>query len=558
MDTMYSDSFESSRLSKSTINLQPGNSQIIYQVQIMQSKELKIEAVLENYNLLPNDSFLLGEEIRVTGGTGNYHFRWFSNNYQFITDKPTVIVSPTETTKYILTVEDDAGCSETTTINVNVIRPITVNAYIQNINCFGKRSGEIKLTLSNGAPPYFVSWEHGDTSSTRSDLSAGIYKVTISDQMGQVEKKEYAITEGSKIEQSVEATICENYYYTLGNNKYNKPGYYTDTLISKKGCDSIIHLTLLINETYSDTTYASICENTTYSFFQQSLDQSGWYENKMVSLTTCDSIHHLYLQVNPIYNNTKVASICIGDRYHFGDQYLTESGEYQKVFTTNLGCDSILQLNLTVNQPYFDTIRATLCEGESYHFGDDNLKSSGIYQLTNLSRTGCDSIQVLYLQIAPVPFSPIINVVGDTLKCNYPIIQWYKDGIALIGANKPVYIFDHSGNYYVEAINENNCFSFSDTLFVNYLKNEQFESNQSFQIYPNPNTGEFNVAIHAKNKVISIELYTIDGKYLLTKIINNASEQSIIPIHCNGNLKGNYLLFIIDGNDNYSQKITIN
>jgi hypothetical protein len=482
------------------------NATKIYHVHINQPNELKIDAERDSYNLLLSDTLALGDDIKVHGGIGNYKYKWVSTSYQNINNIKTIKVSPIDTTKYTLIVEDDGGCSTTSTFTVNVIEPILVDATIKNIECFGNTNGEIQLGIHYGAPPYSILWETGVTTTTRSGLSAGLYKVNVSDQMGQVVIKEISITEKSKIERSIDASICGNDYFSVGNTTYNKTGYYSDTLIAKNGCDSIIHL---------------------------------------------------YLQINTVYENTLDASICAGGSYHFGNRDLNESGEYKNIVTSNMGCDSLIKLNLTVNPIYSDTIKAILCEGDSSYFDHDYFKNQGIYHEIHSSSLGCDSSLVLDLRITPIPEKPIIEVVGDTLKTNLVNVQWYSEGFEIEGANYPNYIIDHSGSYFVKAICENNCFSFSDTLFINLLNNYQYNDNHSYKIYPNPNSGEFNIAINSKSKTISIEFYTDDGKYLFSQLVNNENEKSIIPVSFNRNLKGNFLLTIKDGIKNYSQKITI-
>ena len=50
-----------------------------------------------------------------------------------------------------------------------------------NISCFGGRDGSIQALVSGGTAPYHYRWLHGDTTSTVSDLSAGYYKLTVTD-----------------------------------------------------------------------------------------------------------------------------------------------------------------------------------------------------------------------------------------------------------------------------------------------------------------------------------------------------------------------------------------
>jgi len=505
-DLLFAETEKSISSNESINETPPKKAYNTYVVHINQPDELKIAVTKVNYNLLLNDSLELGTDVSVTGGLGNPHYNWSSKTLPFTRNKQTIKVSPKDTEEYTLNIEDEGGCSTTATFIVNVIEPILFDASVQNINCFGTSSGEIKLHISKGAPPYSIVWENGDTSLIRTGLSSGNYSVTISDQMDQFETKTYTVSEKPKTEWSIDASICNEDFYSLFNKQYNKTGIYTDTLTSKAGCDSIVHLSLIVNETYYDTVYISICEGENYPFFEKNLYNTGWYEKKLSTVFGCDSVFCVSLNVNPVYTDTIRAFICSGDTFHFGNKDYTETGIYSEPFFTN---------------------------------------------------SGCDSTSILQLQVLPVPLKPTIEVLGNTLKCASANVQWYKDGVALEGATNPELNNIQTGNYFIKATNENNCFSFSDTLFVNLLNKKQLKNHNNCLIYPNPNTGEFNVAISSENKVITMELFTLDGKLLFSQPIFNTDEQSVIPVRCNSILKGNYFLLVKDGTKNYSQKITI-
>ena len=64
-----------------------------------------------------------------------------------------------------------------------------------------------------------------------------------------------------------------------------------------------------------------------------------------------------------------VANICQGDTYMVGDSAFNQTGNYQVDFLNENGCDSLVNLALTVIPPSFDTISATICQGDSVALG---------------------------------------------------------------------------------------------------------------------------------------------------------------------------------------------
>ncbi|MFN9952858.1 MAG: hypothetical protein ACK55I_07145, partial [bacterium] len=60
----------------------------------------------------------------------------------------------------------------------------------------------------------------------------------------------------------------------------------------------------------------------------------------------------LNLNVIPTQTILPAVTICSNQPYSFNGLSLTSSGTYLDTLTNSLGCDSILQLNLTVNPAY--------------------------------------------------------------------------------------------------------------------------------------------------------------------------------------------------------------
>ncbi|MFK7982540.1 MAG: PKD domain-containing protein [Saprospiraceae bacterium] len=95
--------------------------------------------------------------------------------------------------------------------------------------------------------------------------------------------------------------------------------------------------------------------------------------------------------------------ICQGQSYTFNNQVYTTAGTYKANLLANNGCDSTVVLNLTVNLTIKTNLSESICEGESYTLGTQNLTQSGIYNETFQAVSGCDSIVTLNLKIIPLP-----------------------------------------------------------------------------------------------------------------------------------------------------------
>lgn len=110
-------------------------------------------------------------------------------------------------------------------------------------------------------------------------------------------------------------------------------------------------------------------------------------------------------------------TICEGESYQLGDQELTEAGVYTEVFTGSNGCDSTVVLELTIQGSAKDTVETSIFEGESYQVGSFSFDQPGEYEATLQSINGCDSTIVLRLDFlevfAPNAFSPNNDGIND-------------------------------------------------------------------------------------------------------------------------------------------------
>lgn len=92
---------------------------------------------------------------------------------------------------------------------------------------------------------------------------------------------------------------CTSYLFN-GNTIYNS-GLYADTLQNGNGCDSLVYLSLTINQASQSTFTTSACKS--YAFNNQNITASGNYFDTLVNAQGCDSIITLQLTINNLNTN---------------------------------------------------------------------------------------------------------------------------------------------------------------------------------------------------------------------------------------------------------------
>jgi riboflavin synthase len=221
----------------------------------------------------------------------------------------------------------------------------------------------------------------------------------------------------------------------------------TQYLKTVKDCDSIVTLHLTVNRVYlnviiRDTT----CQYSEYKEynFDTIMDQAGNFTFVCYNTTAygCDSITTLYLKVNPVYDYTISDAICLGDNYnlHGFDVSPETAGisNYMQTLSTANGCDSIVKLQLTVKPSYDIFINDTIYEDEWRYVGSNaKYNTPGIHITAFETDLGCDSIINLNLHVIYYPpeitaFSPFNkDGVNDYLYPGFRVQIFNRYGVII-------------------------------------------------------------------------------------------------------------------------------
>ena len=235
----------------------------------------------------------------------------------------------------------------------------------------------------------FVSWNDGNTDNPREFT---LTKDTVFT----------ALFEEIEFDTELSATICEGQTYTDNGFNVSEAGVYTQNLTSANGCDSIVTLNLSVNPVYNTDLFASICEGEVYNENGFNVNEAGVYSRTLQAVNGCDSVVNLTLSVNPIFNTNLSATICEGETYAENGFNVSEAGTYTQSLQSVLGCDSVVTLTLNVNPVFNTPLTATICEGSVYNENGFNVSEAGTYTQSLQSVNGCDSIVTLTLNVNSV------------------------------------------------------------------------------------------------------------------------------------------------------------
>ena len=185
-------------------------------------------------------------------------------------------------------------------------------------------------------------------------------------------------------------------------------------------CDSTYTLRYYVRPAYHFHEQATICSSDTFywrgmELFSPEAATMDTADRYMMHDGTCDSVYFLTLHVNQAYDSIFYDTICANQRSfewqgHVLDDWLAVHKNdtlpvdtfLWRDFETTLDCDSLYKLYLTVWPIITDTIKDTICVGETYDLNGRPLTKSGIYYDALTNKFGCDSFVVLYLEVVPV------------------------------------------------------------------------------------------------------------------------------------------------------------
>ncbi|UTW61979.1 T9SS type A sorting domain-containing protein [bacterium SCSIO 12741] len=152
-------------------------------------------------NCGPFDPTSINNATLPSGGLGSLEYVWLKSDtlvpntsgnphWKMIPGSNSAGYDPgmlTETT-YFIRCARRSGCSfyagESNVITISVNDIPSVSLASNNVSCVAPNGGSITPSISGGTAPFTYAWSNGDSSSTLSGLSEGLYSLTITDANG--------------------------------------------------------------------------------------------------------------------------------------------------------------------------------------------------------------------------------------------------------------------------------------------------------------------------------------------------------------------------------------
>lgn len=312
---------------------------------------------------------------------------------------------------------------------------------------------------------------------------------------------------------------CGTYVWPFNGVSYTASGSYVDTIPNALGCDSIVTLNLTINQATSATQTVVNCGAYVWPFNGASYTTSGTYVDTIPNAVGCDSIVTLNLTINQATAATQTVTSCGAYTWSFNGVNYPSSGTYIDTIPNAAGCDSVVTLVLTVNQASASTETVTSC-GDYTDNAGMTYTTSGTYIDTLVAANGCDSIVTLNLTIINLDLT--VTATSPTLTSNevgagasYQWIDCGNGNTPIAGETNASFTATANGSYAV-IVTKNNCSDTSACQVVGNIGIDELADVIDAIILPNPAVDFFRVQFDAATQV-EMEILDAQGKVVRMK-----------------------------------------
>lgn len=226
-------------------------------------------------------------------------------------------------------------------------------------------------------------------------------------------------------EPSVPVTVCDSFSWLV--NEEHPDGVYrtSGTYSVRKGslssnCEVVSTIDLTILHSASVDTSVTVCANQPAVF--EGLTLSGDTAIKLETYLGCDSIINVKVLRNPVYDTTYVDATCDSVYTWRGKEYRVSGIYVDSLKTASCNCDSVVRLDLTMNQLPIQSIDTAVC-GRFIWNGISYTKSGSVSD-TFVSVAGCDSIVKVNFVIETPSFAdmPSLSLLaGEECKATLPL-----------------------------------------------------------------------------------------------------------------------------------------
>lgn len=267
-----------------------------------------------------------------------------------------------------------------------------------------------------------------------------------------------------------------HYFWNTGDTtatiKNLTDSFYVVIIRDETSCTDDIYDTTFLPKKINTVGNISIvaCDGDTLTLNNKKYFTAGNFVDTLVNSVGCDSILNIKITLQPKSLTFDTLTLCEGNSFTLPNgQTITQTGSYIAKFINSVGCDSLKNYSITFNPTKSINIDTAICKGFTYQLPNgNNINQSGKYIDSFKTTLGCDSIITTNLIVKDT--LPPVFIGDDTTICenekllielNYPN---YANYIWQDSSNLSSYTIVKEGIYYVKVYD--GCTSTEDSVDI--------------------------------------------------------------------------------------------
>ncbi|PCH97183.1 MAG: hypothetical protein COB85_02875 [Bacteroidetes bacterium] len=449
-------------------------------------------------------TFCEGDSVTLTSSS--------ASSYLWSTGDTTQSINVDSSDYYYVTVTDSNSCSGSSTITSVTVYPNPTSEISSSTSTTFCQGDSVTLSASTA---YSYMWSTGDTTQYLSTDTNGTYTVTVTDSLG------CSTSSASEV-----VTV--------------NPMPALDSIVSADATSCVVDDgSISIYVSGGTTPYSYSIDGGSVYFFNSSFGglSPGNYAIEIADTNNCAVTGPIITIAAPTTPSAPTAGI--DSNYCEGDAVadITASG---------------------INIQWYTDAGLTTLIGSGSTFSPSSAVGNYSYYATQTD-SGCESSSSLVtINIYPNP-TPAITVSGGNVLSTgiYANYQWFVDGAILVGETSQSYTATSSGGYWVTVTDSNGCTATTAVESITIIGVEELSMQLNMGIYPNPNTGLFNLDVYSDIE-LDAELHVLNilGQLIYTQKLNIIGQHTQ-QIDLRGTTTGLYYLKLISDSGVLSRKMIV-
>ena len=171
----------------------------------------------------------------------------------------------------------------------------------------------------------------------------------------------------STVADLVPIEVCDQYYWPDAQRTLSQTGVYGDTIVNRVGCDSIIGIILTVHYRQQTEFDTEGCDSLLWNVNGRYYPHNGTYRDTLLTRYGCDSVLVMHLVLWPTLRDTVRVTVCDEYEWPLNGRVYRVSDVYSDTIPTVHHCDSIRNLNLTVNYTASNDVEVLACDSFYWH-----------------------------------------------------------------------------------------------------------------------------------------------------------------------------------------------